>query len=473
MQTVASEPALEPTQSHDPAPAAGPNGPAPTVASSEPDVPEVDWEERLGALVHENLVTFNPLPLASATLVLGGLLLLLLEPELVDGFGGLVISGLAELYAFALVGSAAILVRAGERRIAVMLGLLAVVFQCDVTLHVERAATMGALGVLWSVLWVALFHLKAGLLARALGLRLTRGARLVPTLGAAALATLGQVLPLLSRDACGALVALVVFGLGAVALHTERSVESEVGFDVRGRRSLRAMWAMLAVGLMLHLVSWATSAGVPPLRITPMLVLLALSRLRVTELRTFGIVASTLAVTAAVDPGGLALVALAASVTLVLRASRKASRAPATTTAADPPYRTGDASAAVEPPSERTVFTPAPAAERDRLLLGAAASLHLAAWSALSPGALPTTHVLWLDAILVAVAVATLVRTRRWTSLIPVLVVGGGALAEVGALRTPRSAGELGAWALVTGFLSLGAGVRVSLRSRFAMPNVS
>lgn len=440
----------------------------PTTPHAQPaSATEPPWVVWLRAFAHENFVAYNPLYLLSAALVLFGLVLLLLEPALESDLGGLAISGLAELYAFALIGGAAILVRGGERRAAVMLGLLMLLFQCDVTLHVERAALMDTGGALVAVVWLALFDLKLRLLGRALELTPSGAARWVPTIGAAALAGLPHVLPSLSLDARGSLVALVVFGLGALVLYTHREVESAVGFDYRGRRAIRATWAMLAAGFLLHVLDWALESSLPIARIVPALALLSLRSRALTERRTYGVVLVTLASTALLDPGGLWVVAAMASAALTLRALRKPQLAPldAEDARARAPYRFAS-SAPAEPARRRTIFALAPAPERERLLLGAATALHLAAWSALSPHGIPHAHVAGLDVALVALVLATVARSRRWTSTLPAIGIVADLLVETGWLRVPRGPGEAAAWALASGFVLLAAGVAVTLRPR-------
>lgn len=78
--------------------------------------------------LHTTFVTYNPIYLASAALVLAGLWLVSHDLATRGGLYGLGVSGIAELYAIALIGSAAILFRTGQRRVAVMLGLLAAVY---------------------------------------------------------------------------------------------------------------------------------------------------------------------------------------------------------------------------------------------------------------------------------------------------------------------------------------------------------
>ena len=94
--------------------------PDPPPAVTEP----ASREAALRALLEEWFVTYNPLPLASAALVLGGLWIASREVAMRGVVGALGVSAIAELYSLALIAGAWVLRAHGHRRSAVMLGLL-------------------------------------------------------------------------------------------------------------------------------------------------------------------------------------------------------------------------------------------------------------------------------------------------------------------------------------------------------------
>ena len=95
-------------------------------------------------LLHRWFVQYNPLYLLSAALVLFGTHLLYRD-LLAAGYllGQLGVPAIAEIYAWALIGGAALLTRIELRRPAVLLALLAVLFQGDLTLLIETSVYLG------------------------------------------------------------------------------------------------------------------------------------------------------------------------------------------------------------------------------------------------------------------------------------------------------------------------------------------
>src|SRR5690606_9630249 len=78
-------------------------------------------------LLHRWFVEYNPFYLLSATLVLGGMILTSRALAAGGGvYGQVGVAAIAELYASALIGGAALLTRIGQRRPAVMLAVLTV-----------------------------------------------------------------------------------------------------------------------------------------------------------------------------------------------------------------------------------------------------------------------------------------------------------------------------------------------------------
>jgi hypothetical protein len=135
---------------------------------------------------------------------------------------------------------------------------------------------------------------------------------------------------------------------------------------------------------------------------------------------------------------------------------------------------TSDITDHVRPP---ITFVLAPARERERLLLGAAASLHLALSTigVAEAGALAhASHAPLVDLGLALVCVAFFVRGRRAVSFAPLVPMGTHLAVADGWLTAPRNALELGAWAIASGFAVLGASVAYSVRTRAsASPSAS
>ncbi len=420
-------------------------------------------------LFHRWFVRYNPLYLLSAALVLGGLTLVSREAARGHSvLGALGVAAIAELYAFALIGGAAFLVRIGHRRPAVMLALVAVLYQSDLTLHVETCAYLGALGHAAAAAWVALFVAKLYALAAALELRPSRSAMLVPSLGAVGLAALPQLFRVLEPGERTVLVSLFVFGVGAAALWTRRAVESEVGYDVRGVRSLRATWCTWAALGLGHVLYWCAENDVSLAALAPPVALLATRWIR-REGATWAVAAGTLLATALLSPALLSPAALMVAAVLALRALRApARRAEAGAPTSAPPYR-GGAMSPPAPPSELSFARARPAALR-RLLLGAAWSVHLALWTAGWSGGPWPEHVLVLDLALVLACAAAAWRLRRALFAPPVLVTAAHLAVAAGWVGAPRTALEWGVAAIGLGFAALATALAASWRWRPSAP---
>lgn len=420
-------------------------------------------------LFHRWFVQYNPLYLLSAALVLGGLTLVSREAARGESvLGALGVAAIAELYAFALIGGAAFLVRIGHRRPAVMLALVAVLYQSDLTLHVETCAYLGALGHAAAAAWVGLFVAKLYALAAALELCPSRSAVLVPSLGAAGLAALPQLFRVVAPDGRTALVALFVFGVGAAALFTRRRVESGVGYDVRGLRSLRATWCIWAALGLGHVLYWIAENDVSLAALAPPAALLATRWIR-REGATFAVAGATLVATALLAPALLSPAALMAAVVLTLSALRAPVRhALQSASSFAPPYR-GATPAPPAPPSELAFARARPAARR-RLLLGAGVSLHLALWTAGWSGGPWPEHVLVLDVALVIACAAATWRLRRALPAAPALAIGAHFAVAAGWIGAPRTPLEWGLAAIGLGFAALATALAASWRWRPGAP---
>lgn len=431
------------------------------------DPPPVD---PLAALLRAWFVTYNPVYLASAALVLAGLWLVSFDLAKRGVLGGLGVSAIAEVYALALIGGAAVLQRTGQRRAAVMLGLLAALYQCDLTLHVETASYLGLVGQLATLVWLAVFTTKLFLLARALELRPSRSAFWVPTLGAAGLALLPQLLPHLSAEVRASVVALALFLVFASAAWTSRSVSSAAGFDYRGRRSIRGVWLLFSAGALVHVGYWCSAFDVSPRAFVPALFLLATRRFT-RERHTWAMVLGTLGMVAARDPAMLAVTALMAAITLTLHALRRPS-AVSNPRDCKPPYRgalTSEEEAEItELAAPPVQFGRAPDGERARLLLGALGAMHLSLSALvcisadLSADSIWVDHSVLLDLCFVALCLVALAHSRHPRALAPLVPMTLHLSIQLRWLAAPSSAVAWGAWSIGIGFGLLGLGVAAS-----------
>jgi hypothetical protein len=418
----------------------------------------------VGALLHRWFVEYNPLCLVSAALVYAGLTLLSRDVASGDSvWAHLGVGAIAELYSLALIGSAATLVRTGRRRSAVMLALLAVVFQCDPMLHVETCAYLALPGMLGTAAWLLLFAGKLHLLGRALELRLSRSAVAVVALGAAGLAVLPYVLRAVEPDARSTMVAMWLFALGTAGAWSSRAVESRVGWDDRGRRCVRGAWVLFTVGAIGHSAFWASEYRFG-LWVALAAAPLVATRYARRESTVWGEVALTLVVASQIAPRHLWAVASMAAIALLLRATlgrfeRTEHRFEA---APQSPYRGEQAE--LRSVSVTHDLTPR---VRPRLLAGALAAAHFAVWSAgYEGGALPEHH-LWLDAMLCVACVMVARHWRRPLLMASVVPIVGHLAVQRAWISEPTTAFEWGMACVAAGFATLL--VSVAATSRLAV----
>lgn len=458
-------------------PLVDPFQPPPPAATETPARAPDGEDERpppgtLRAILHHSFVEYDPRYLASAVLVLGGLTLLSCDLGQRDALAGLGLSVVAELYALLLIAGAAMLRRVGQARMAVMLGLIAVAYQCDLTLHVERCSLLGALGLAAALGWVALFALKLRLLCAALGLRASRTALAVAISGAAFVALTPIAAHVLWRWAHDAR-AIGLFLAIAPGLFVARPVESEAGFDYRGRRALHGTWALWGAAAIAH----ALFDGIDAIVLGSVLLLFATRWAR--RERAFWALIGLALLPVLLDPraGGTFAITLLTSITLALRALRTASD-PASVVPPAPvpsPYRGGPAEVAVVVPALREPsFAPADEPWRSRTLVVALALAHLSFWRALgSEHALG--HVLVVDLLLALACAAWIARARRPLPVLALAPTVLHALVGSGTLRAPRGPAEWGAAAVAVGFGLLGSALattywkeRFTLRASFS-----
>ncbi len=136
------------------------------LAASGPGPGASEAGGRFDPILHRWFIRYNPLYFASAMLVLAGVFVMAREIGCGDALSHASIAGIAQLYAFALIGGAWLLLRhTADRRPAVILGLAALVFSFDPAFCSERLASVEGAGLLLTAAFAALGPVKLMLLA--------------------------------------------------------------------------------------------------------------------------------------------------------------------------------------------------------------------------------------------------------------------------------------------------------------------
>lgn len=430
-------------------------------------------------LLHRWFVEYNPLYLVSAMLVLGGTILS--SRGLADNgsvYGGIGVAAIAEVYSVALIAGAALLMRIGQRRSAVMLALLTALYQCDLTLHTETCPNLGWVGVLAAGGWFALSVGKLLALAKAMKLRLSRAAVATATLGALGLAILPYCLQNMDTRGGSALVAVWLFALSAI--YRSDAVASEVDLDRWGQtvlhRAVRATWLLWALLLSLHVLFWSSQYKIDLAAVAP-IVPVVLTRWIRTEARVWCVVVTTLVFVGLKLPGSFSMSALVVAAALCLRASTAARSAELAAlgrsrASMGPPYRAFGASDPGPPPALEPLVVPDDRAAMLRLLIGAGFAVYLSAWTIGWSGGPWPAHVVMLDLLLTAAVVLGAWRMRARTAVVPLVATWIHFVVQARLIPPPRSALEWGGAAIGLGFALLIASLSTSYAVRARAPRI-
>ncbi|MFY9227469.1 MAG: hypothetical protein WAQ98_32655 [Blastocatellia bacterium] len=137
---------------------------------------------KLQELFHYWFIQYNPFYFFSALCILAGVFLVSHELEKLQLIKGkIILATIVQVYEIFLIFGCALLFRKlGQKRPAVILGLLEVLFLFDCTCETTVLLTLGKTGLLLSIIWVALIVLKIGLLAWAFCLKLDTLFYLIP-----------------------------------------------------------------------------------------------------------------------------------------------------------------------------------------------------------------------------------------------------------------------------------------------------
>jgi len=352
----------------------------------------------------------------------------------------------------------------------VILGLLAVLYQGDLTLHTETSAFLSRFGALSSIVWVAVFVAKLYALAWALKLKLSRSAILVPTFGAIGIALIPHLLRMTSSDTRSLIVPWWFFAFFSAALWTLRRVSSPdlIGPDgLRARRSLSATWVIWGVLAGVHVLFWENKFWIDDGgALLPIAMLLATRWIR-REPGVWGMVAATLLLTWWTRTSVFPMIALMSAITLTLHALRKPR---ARSLMADPPsqdpYRTPASANAVPPVIEtETVFGLADKPALARLLTGAVFALYIAIWSrALIAGA--PGHLIPLDVLLTLAVALAVWKGRVWFAMAPATAVWLHLCFDSGVVSAPVTMLQWGISLVGGGFALLALSLAATLHFR-------
>ncbi len=417
-------------------------------------------------LCHRWFVQYNPLYLLSAALVLAGVNLIAdgasRHEGLVAQFGG---AAIAEGYAWCLIGAAAWLTRRGLRRSGVMLALLAVLYQGDVTLHTSTSAHLGGAGVVAEAVWLTSFLGKLLSLGWAVHLRPSPSALAVTGLGGLGLVLLPHLVQS-GGHVAGSWVIGWFFGVFALALWSSREVSSTTPLDPWGhtvlRRSVRGTWLLWALCFLAHMLLWISDLGNLPVLLPA--VLLLSTRFAKSEAQVWGIVAVSLLLTQAYMPAIFWPVSAMSAIVLMLRAVRKPVRVVDASARTDHgPYRTSEAAASPFPTTRQTFVWETRAAVV-RLTSGAVVALYLAAWTMNWRWAPWPDHVLALDLLFTALVALLVWKARARAVLVPLAATWGHVAIQAHRIEAPSGGAQWGASAVAAGFIILVVGLVANWR---------
>jgi hypothetical protein len=428
------------------------------------------WRE----ILYRWFVQYNPAYLLSAAFVLAGCCLWAKgASRLFDLTSTLGIPLLAEIYALSLVGGAALLTRIGQRRAAVMLGLIFVVYQWDTTLHTEACTCLGWVGIWASLAWLGIFIAKLFLIGWALRIRIGRRMLAAGILGALGLVIAPHAFMRLGAYEGGSIMAGWIFGL--ISLYDGASISSTVPLDAWGqtvlRRATSAAWVISGSLITLHVVMWTGNYAISLAPTILGLPLLAIPRLR-TETNVWLVAFSTSIFTLLVAPSAFAVIAILASGALCLRiVAPKISPVAvyATPHEAQPaPYRAGrPIRNTLENEPIQLIAFELTIGERLRCWSGALFSAYLGLWAMSWVHGAPGHHVLTLDVALTLMAGVAAWRTRAHANfLVPLTLTYVHLVAQARLIPIPTSDAGIGKAAIAFGFALLGGALLVSYKLR-------
>ncbi|MFH1490914.1 MAG: hypothetical protein ABII06_18575 [Pseudomonadota bacterium] len=384
------------------------------------------FSERFHKKLHYWFVQYNPLYFFSAFCVLFGVYLISQGLEEMGWENGqLMLTGVMQFYEVLIIAGAAVLFRyAGQVRPAVILTLIEIFFLFDCTFRTEIVATLEGLGLLTSGGWVVMAALKIAALAWVFRLKVSPYALLIPVLAAAGVAGVPYLFHLYPGYRTMIHLGAIWYGvfLTASVLFLRPKVRPLITLDEWGqtvlRRTLKTAIAIWAGFYVFHLITWIELFEIPytTAQIAPFFLLWFLAK-RETWSWAGGLLVILFSLWI---PASVAPTALIAGIAFGIKARQM---------------------------------------RKDRLYIGTVLGFYIALWTIGWQGKGFPEPNLWLHVLAVLVLLGMGWRMRlsyAYAAAVLLLLPGAGRL-------VPRGAFQWGITLIVTGFVSLIAGVAVNL----------
>jgi hypothetical protein len=229
------------------------------------------------------------------------------------------------------------------------------------------------------------------------------------------------------------------------------------------RRSLRAVWLLWSLLLVLHVGFWSTHFPIHVTALLPVVLLIAARSIH-REVHVWCAAAGTLVLVGVALPAHFSVCALLTAAALGVRALRQPhAMPPAAPEASASPYRALDESlppiAAVRSGS---FFAPPTTAARRRLLTGALFAVYLAVWTLGWTGGPWPAHLVSLDLLVTAAVLLVVLRMRVRIALAPLLASYTHLAVQTGLVSAPTSVLAWGATTVGLGFALLIASLAAS-----------
>jgi len=227
-----------------------------------------DW---LNKKLHYWFVQYNPLYFFSALCILFGMFLISRGlVELDWSQGQLLLTVVMQLYEIVLIIGGALLFRfKGNYRPAVILGLIEIFFLFDCTFRTEMMTTMGIVGGITSVVWVALVAFKLMALVWMFHLKVPSVVIIIPTLAAMGIAGVPHALELLKEDQV--LITLGAIWYGVILMVSVQTIRPRIDCTItlddwgktvlnRVKKTALLMWSGF---YLFHLMTWIEMFDIP------------------------------------------------------------------------------------------------------------------------------------------------------------------------------------------------------------------
>jgi hypothetical protein len=218
----------------------------------------------LNELIYHWFVRYNPLYFVSAACFIFGVLLVSRGIQNINWIDGqILLTGVIELYQFGLLAGAFILFRIfNQRRPAVILAVMNIVFLFDCTYQTEHISSVQLIGEISTVIWVLLIALKITALIWIFRVKVPVIGMILPVLGAFGISAGPYLLYYTYIDAAlihlvmtwyGVILAVVYFWFHPTATCTKK-LDQRCSTVLA--RITNAAWMIWAGFYLFHLISW-------------------------------------------------------------------------------------------------------------------------------------------------------------------------------------------------------------------------